>query len=135
MLLWIFTRNDETGLLDDEFRDGDILQTQADALEPTIGSQDKKSYLIVKIPDPANLAKVTADIVLPEYVSGPTPDANVVRRKRRYRLDWRTKFSQEEIALIEDANDLLPDGTTAGGGTVTSGVVAGLFAITDFVRK
>lgn len=135
MLLWIWTRNDETGLLDDEFRDGDILQTKPDTFESSIGSQEKKSYLIIKIPDPPNLAKVTSDLVLPEYGVGASPDEVVIRRKCRYSLDWRTKFTAAEIATVVDANAMLPDGTLESGGTVTSGVVSGKFVITDFRRK
>lgn len=135
MLLWIWTRNDETGLLDDEFRDGDILQTKPDSFEPSLGTQEKKSYLIVKIPDPPNLAKVATDLVTPEYMAGQTPEENVIRRKCRYTLDWRTKFVASEIATVEDANAMLADGTLESGGTVVSGVVSGKFSIMDFRRK
>lgn len=136
MLLWIWTRNDETGLLDDEFKDGDILQTKPDSFEPSIGGQEKKSYLIVKIPDPPNTAKVMTELVRPEYSPGATPDdEHVIRRKCRFRLDWRTRFTATEIATIVDANAVLADGTTSQGGTVTSGVVSGLFTIADFSRK
>lgn len=135
MIFWIWTRNDATGLLDDEYREGDVLMTKPDTFEPSIGAQEKKSFLIVKIPDPPNYAKVEADLVVPEYAPGPTPDENVIRRRCRYRLDWRTRFTEAEIALIESANNMLPDGATASGGTVASGVVSGLFAIGDFVRK
>lgn len=135
MILWIWTRNDATGLLDDEFRDGDIFQTKPDSFEPSIGVQEKKSFLIVKIPDPPNLAVVGEDLVRPEYAAGPSPDETVIRRQRRYRLDWRAKFNAEEIALVESAASVLPDGATGGGGSVTSGVVSSLFTITDFIRK
>ena len=136
MLLWVWFRNDETGLLDDEFRDGDVLQTKLDSFEPSIGTQEKKSWLIVKIPDPANIQKFRDDFERAEYSPGPTAESeNVVRRKRIYRLPWRNKFSAEEIAVIEDANAMLADGNTASGGTVVSGVVSGLFTVADFVRK
>ena len=136
MLLWIWTRNDETGLLDDEFRDGDVLQTKPDSFELSIGTQEKKSFLIVKIPDPPNMAKVEADLVRSEYAPGQTPgDDHVVRRKRLYWLDWRTKFTFLETGQVEDSNTQLPDGTLVSGGTVTSGVVSGKFTISDFRRK
>lgn len=135
MLLWIWTRNDETGLLDDEFRDGDVLQTQPDAFEPSIGNIEKRTFLIIKIPDPPNIAKVASDLVRQEYAPGASPEVRVVRRKRIYRLDWRAKFTADEIAVIEDAAQALPDGATAQGGLVTAGVVIGLFTIGDLVRK
>src|SRR4030042_1714347 len=126
MILWIWPNDDETGLLDDEFKDGDVLQTKPDSFEPSIGSVEKKTKLIIKIPDPLNLAKVTEDLVRPEYVSGPTPDETVIRRKCRYTLDWRTRFAESEIAIIEDGLPMLPDGATQSGGVVTRGVGSGL---------
>lgn len=136
MLLWIWTRDDESGLLDDEFRDGDVLQTKPDSFELSIGTQEKKSYLIIKIPDPPNIAKFMAELVVSEYSPGQTSgEENVVRRRRKFTLDWRTAFIAEEIATIEDANAVLPDGTLASGGTVTAGVVSDKFTVSDFRRK
>lgn len=136
MILWIWTRNDETGLLDDEFRDGDVMQTKPDSFEPSIGLQEKKSFLILKVTDPPNMAKVQTDLERSEYAPGPTlGDDPVVRRKRIYNLNWRTRFAASEIAVVVDANAMLPDGTTQGGGTVVSGVVSGLFAVGDLSRK
>ena len=135
MLLWIWTRNDASGLLDDEFRDGDVFHTAPDDFEPSIGNQEKKSFLIIKIPDPPNMARVSEDLVRPEYAAGPSADANVIRRQRLYSLDWRPKFALTEIEIIEDPNQMLPDGTLLNGGTVTSGVVSGVFVIGDLSRK
>ncbi len=136
MLIWIWTRDDESGLLDGEFRDGDIFQTKPDSFEASIGGQEKKSYLIIKTPDPPNYTKFASEVEAAEYAPGPTLGSeNVVRNKRKYRLEWRTKFSSSETVLIESANDTLPDGATEGGGTVTAGVVDGLFTVTDLIRK
>lgn len=136
MLIWIFTRDDETGLLDGEFRNGDISQTKPDSFEPSIGNIEKRTNLIIKVPDPPNYPAFEQELVEPEYAAGPTTEsANVVRRKRKFRIDWQVKFDAAEIALIESANDTLPDGVTSGGGTVTAGVVDGLFTISDIIRK
>lgn len=136
MLVWIWPRNDETGLLDDEFRDGDPLLTKPDSFEPSIGIQEKKSWLIVKIPDPQNVAKFQTDFERAEYTPGATAAEDPsIRLKRIYRLPWRNKFSASEIATVEDSNAMLADGQTSGGGTVVSGVVSGLFTVNDFVRK
>lgn len=136
MLVSIWTRNDESGLLDAEFRDGDVFQTYLDSFEVSLGTQEKKSWLFIKVPDPANMAAVRNDFGTPEYSPGPSQgEENVIRRMRKYRLDWRAKFTQAEIAIIEDANETLPDGSTTNGGTVTAGVVSGLFTIQDFIRK
>jgi hypothetical protein len=131
MIVRIWVRDDETGLLDDEFKDGDVDSTIPDSAEPTIGGQEKKSWLIIKIPDPPNLGKVETDIIKSEFAPAETPGVNnVTRRKRIYRLDWRSKFTAEEIALIEDGNQQLPDGPD-----VVDGVVINKFTIKDFVRK
>lgn len=136
MLVWLWTRNDETGLLDDEFKDNDVFKTEADSFEASIGTQEKKSWLIVKIPDPPNLQKVRDHLVRTEYQPGATPEAeHVVRNKRLYLSDWRQKFTITEIDTIEDPNQMLPDGPLLSGGTVTSGVVSGKFTITDLRRK
>jgi hypothetical protein len=136
MLIWIWTRDDETGLLDDEFRDGDPLQTKLDSFEPSIGTSEKKSWLIIKIPDPPLTEKFMADFERAEYTPSQTQgEENIIRRKRIYRLPWRNKFTAAEIDVIEDGNAMLPDGQTSQGGTVVSGVVSGLFTVSDFVRK
>lgn len=134
MQILIWTRNDETGLLDDEFRDGDPLQVRDDAF--AFGPQEKKSWLAIKIPDPSLFEKFAADFERSEYSPDPNSEVgSIVRHKRIYRLPWRNKFSANEIATIEDANAMLADGATSGGGTVVSGVVSGLFTVADFVRK
>lgn len=136
MLIWIWTRNDETGLLDDEFKDGDPLKTEPDSFELSIGSQEKKSWLIIKVPDPPNLEKVREDLDKSEYRSGSTPDApHPIRRKRLYTLDWRSKFTSDEITIVEDAAQMLPDGDLASGGSVAAGVVSGKFTMADLSRK
>lgn len=135
MLVKVFPRDDGTGFLDDEMRDGDPLEVHPDSFEGSLGTQEKKSYLIIKIPDPPNLSAVMQAMVRPEYVPGPNPEENLVRRQRIYRIDWRSRFTAEEIDIIEDANATLPDGALASGGTVSSGVVSGKFTINDFIRK
>lgn len=131
MLVKIWTRNDETGLYDDEFRDGDVDSVYDDSFELSLGTQDKKSWLIIKIPNPPNQSKFQNEITRPEY---GVPDAfgaeNIIRRKRIYRLEWRQKFTADEIAIIEDATQNLPDGPD-----VVSGVVYNKFTWTDFARK
>ena len=131
MLLWIWPKNDGTGLLDREYKDGDVFMTRPDSFEPSIGDQEKKSKLIINIPDPPNMSAVEAELVRSEFAPSQTGgEDNVVRRKRIYTLNWRLKFTEEEIAIIEDPTQVLPDGEY-----VTSGVVHGLFVINDFSRK
>ncbi len=130
MLLWIWTRDDETGVLDDEFRDGDVMMARADTFEPSIGVEEKKSWLIVQVPDPPNMDKVLTSLERSEYAPGAqNGDDPVVRRKRLYALNWRGKFTAAEIALIEGRAGL-PDGQT-----VVNGIIVGKFTIRDLSRK
>ena len=136
MIALIWVRDDETGILEDEFKDGDIHVIHPDSFEPSLGAQEKKSWLVVKIPDPPNLAKVQNDLTKSEYRSGESNNhPPVVAKKRLYRLEWRSRFDGSEIAVIEDAAQQLPDGTTSAGGTVTDGVLDGVFTAADFRKK
>lgn len=135
MLLQILVRDEGSGFLDHEGRDGDPLIVHLDSFEPSLGVQDKKSFLIVKIPDPPNLESVKAALGESEFAQGPSAEEVVVRRFRKYAVNWRSKFTQDEIDIIEDSNAMLPDGALSSGGTVTSGVVSGKFTVLDFLRK
>jgi len=121
MLLQLYVRND--GISDEDLRDGDIFATKTDAGEAILGDQEKKSYLFVKLPDPANVADLLLELVKSEYAPGPG-EFNEIRRMRKYRVDWRPKFTSEEIAIIEDATQIF--------GT---GVVENRFTIGDVSRK
>lgn len=128
MKLLIWTRNDETGLLDDEFRDGDVFLVGDDSMP--IGNQEKKSWLAIKIPNPPNMEKVMEEFQRSEYASGRSlGDDPVVRRKRIFTLDWRSKFTASDIERIEKAQGL-PDGND-----VVDGIVINKFTIKDFSRK
>lgn len=135
MLIQLLVRHEGSGFLDAEGRDGDVLLTKPDTFEMNFGSQDKKSFLILKVPDPPNMAAVEAALVESEYEVGQSADETVVRRYRKYTLPWRNAFTAEEKVIIDDSNAMLPDGQLSSGGTVTSGVVSGKFTIADFVRK
>ena len=138
MIIKIIPRDDESGILDGEFRDGDITQVYDDAEESSLGSIEKKANLFVKVPDPPNYDAFKEEIVREEYApAASSGESNVVKHKRKYRINWRTKFDASEIALIENQSGLtqLPDGATSQGGTSTDGVVDGLFVVQDIIRK
>ena len=136
MILKIFPRNDGTGILDDEMKDGDPLEVFPDSYEASLGVQDKKSYLCLKIPDPPNYEAVAEAFVQADYAPNPNvPEGVVIRRMRKYWLNWRSAFTAEEVAVIEDSSATLTDGELASGGTVTAGVVSGKFDYQDFNRK
>lgn len=135
MLIQLLVRDEGSGFLDEEGRDSDPLIVFDDTFEGSLGLQDKKSFLIIKIPDPPNYAAIKQAMGEPEYGPGPDPGVPVVRRFRKYSCNWRSRFQQSEIDVITDANAMLPDGPLSSGGTVTSGVVSGKFTILDFIRK
>lgn len=134
MLAYIWYRDDATGLLDDEHKDGDVGLVFEDSHVP--GALEPKAYLIVKVPDPPNLPKVMTEIVKSEYIPGATPgSAHETRHMRKYKLDWRPHFNDAEIAIITDGAQQLPDGPLLSGGIVTSGIVEQKFTFEDFRRK
>jgi len=134
MQLVIFTRDDETGVLDGEFRDGDISRVYPDSTD--VGNMTKKTKLVVIVEDPPNFERWQSEMVTPEYLAGATPqDESPMKFKRKYRVDWRAKFTLAEIAIIKDVSQILPDGETDQGGVVVSGVVSNLFTLQDVIRK
>lgn len=135
----------DDGPLDFNLKAGDIVKVYLDG--ESIGNQEKKSWLVVAFNYPTNQAgnefptgymeDLQADMMKEEYQAGSTPESNEVRRARRYSIpNWALLFSGDELETIRDATALLPDGDTdTPGGTVTSGVVSGLFTFADIVRK
>lgn len=135
----------DEGPLDFNRKSGDVVFCKLDT-DPAPGTQETKSWLWLSFPDPTNvnggafppayLAQVRDDMAREEYQPGATPDANEIRRARRYSVpNWRQSFSADELAVIDDATQVLPDGSTTFGGTVASGVVSGLFTFASIVRK
>ena len=131
MILQVYVRDDETGLLDGEFRDGDVLQTLNDGHVP--GGIEAKTFLFIQVPDPPNAQAVEENLVKPEPMPGGDPQD--MRHARRYGLNWRAKFTALEVATIEDQTTTLAEGPLVSGGTVTNGVVMDKFVFTDFHRK
>lgn len=135
----------DEGPLDFNRKSGDIVLVYLDS-DPTPGNQEKKSWLITAFDYPTNqsggefppayMAQLKSDMMEEEYGPGPTPDANKIRRARKYSIpNWAQQFSADELVTIRDANAFLADGDTTQGGTVLSGVVSGLFSFADIVRK
>lgn len=136
MIIQLFTRDDESGILDGELRDGDVFATKLDSEEGSIGGIEKKTYLFLKVPDPPNLHVFRDELAKSEYLPAASASEDPqIRYARKYRIDWRTKFTGAEIEFIESAQSTLPDGPTAAGGSVTAGVVSNLFTVQDLIRK
>lgn len=135
MIALLWTRDEASGILDEDSRENDVLKVLLDADEATLGGIEKKSYLAIKIPDPPNIANVMTALVEPEYKVTEDPAETKIRRKRSFFVTWRSKFNADEIAIIEDQTQQFVDGPLVSGGSVVSGVIYDKFTIEDFIRK
>lgn len=134
----------DEGPLDFNRKSGDIVFVYLDGESP--GNQEKKSWLVTAFDYPKNqqgnefpagyMSQLKSDMTGEEYGPGATPDNNVIRRARKYSVPgWEQRFSAGELVTIRDAAAFLADGDTSQGGSVTSGIVSGLFSFSDIVRK
>lgn len=127
MLLVLWFRDDAAGLMAD-FKSGDIDRAVEDT-DP-IGTQEKKSRLVVKIPDPPNKQATVEAWLQSEYELSDNPEEPRIRRKRQYGItNWESKFTAEEIAVIK-SNAGLPEGQF-----VQNGIVVGKFTGADVHPK
>ena len=106
------------GISDEDMRRGDIFQIHPDSWIP--GIEELKVMLVVQIPD--NYGGSWEEFLKSEYAPGPTPDENVIRRARAYRLNFEPKFTPEELARIYDPMQSVD-------------IVIGRFTYEDIVRK
>jgi hypothetical protein len=111
LLVWI---RDE-GVLDTNFRDGDIFQSWPDEWTP--GSKETQRWLAVQIPEGLD----PAELVTSEYAVGPGEEP-VVRRMRKYRLDYAPRLTPEELEAAKDPNVDVP-------------LIEGRYSLVDVVRK
>lgn len=92
------------------------------------------------MPDPPGIFETFKRAVEePERAPG-LPDENgdlPIRHLRIYRLPFHTKLTPAELEVFLAPNSKLPDGpTVSNGGSVTNGVISGLFnSYLEFVRK
>ena len=136
MILQIFNRDDESGLLPSELRRGDVFAVHEDSYVP--GGIERQTSLFVKMPDPPKLAEFQKALVQSRYGQPATigEDAPVVLA-REWKLEYWLSFAPEQVAIIDNEGglDVLPDGALDGGGTVTEGVVEGRFTVNDLRLK
>jgi hypothetical protein len=114
MKLLVWTRDE--GVLDGDFRDGDIFQVHPDEWEP--GTKETQRWLVVQMADEGLSHD---ELMASEYATGPGNDP-VVRRMRKYRLDYAPKLSPEELEAAKDRSADVPP-------------IAGRFTVRDIVRK
>ncbi len=114
MKLMIWTRDE--GFTDGEFRDGDIFQVWPDSWEP--GAREKERFLVVQTPD---FAGDWNELVASEYTAGPGAEP-VIRRMRKYRLDYAAKLDTDELAAARDPEAPVDP-------------IVGRFTLADIARK
>ena len=144
MILKISTKDDETTMLPDERKRGDIMSVHDDAFIP--GRIEKCTNLFVKVPDPPNIAKFQAELVRSEYGNTQTQaqTAPTIKHRIWFLPYWET-LEQSVIDIVDadsdaDENDpgyqdqagvnYLDNGQIAGGGTVVrDGIIEGIFTV------
>ena len=114
MILSVWVRNE--GITDGEFKDGDIFQAHPDTFVPE--GNVLKRWLCVQTPDYGGSFD---ELVAPEYGVGPGNEA-VIRRMRKYRLDYAPKLTPDELTAARDPNVSVP-------------LITGRFTLNDIVRK
>jgi len=136
MIVQIFNRDDETGLLPSELRRGDVFAVHDDSYVP--GNIERKTFFFVQITDPPKLEEFQEALIRSRYGIAATENEDPpVILAREWKLEYWLFLSPEQIELIDNTNqlDVLPDGPIDGGGTVTNGILAGRFSINDFRYK
>lgn len=114
MILMLQTRTE--GVTDDVFKDGDIVRALDDSYVP--GTKELMRFFLVKVPD---LQTSFAELESSEYTVGPMNEP-ILRRMRKYRVDYATKLTAEELASVKDINVSVP-------------VMEGRFTLEDIIRK
>lgn len=116
ILVW--TR--DQGITDDMFKDGDIFKVYAD--DETPGTQETKRWLCVEVEEIVGVAVNWEDLVAPEMAVSSGSEPASYRRVRKYRLEYASKLTPEELASARDPEaDLQP--------------ITGRFTVSDIVRK
>ena len=112
LMLWV---RDE-GFTDGDFRDGDIFQVWDDAWIP--GNLEKARFLVIQVP---NYGGDQNELVASEYAPGPGADP-VIRRMRKYRVDYAPKLDTETLAAVKDIESMVEP-------------ITGVFTLADISRK
>ena len=135
MIVFLMPRDDETGVLHGEFRDGDISSSKFDT-DP-IGNQEKKSRLPAHIDVQQGESLFVQKMNQAEYSVDQFGQPQLKTAARYYIPDWRTRFSSSEIAAIEDSTALIANGPLShgNGAEVIDGIVHGVFTVEDITQK
>lgn len=106
----------DEGFADDQLRDGDVFSVNPDTWEP--GNKEKQRFLVVQVPDHTGSWD---ELAAPEYAPGPGAEP-IVRRMRKYRVDYASKLDSETLAQVRDK-------------AVAVEPIVGLFTLADIARK
>jgi len=101
MRFMVWTHDD--GITDMDFRDGDIFHAGL-ATEWTPSELETSRYLCIEI---QGVQAGISELLSSEFAPGPGND-NVIRRIRKYRVNYINKFSEEELAVIRDPEQVFP---------------------------
>ena len=115
MIFKIYTR--DQGVMDFNLKADDIFSFHQDDYIP--GEKDKQRFLIVKIDGIDDTEAV--ELVEPEFGVGPGASP-VIRRQRKYRLNWRSRLDPEITEAILDPLQSVE-------------VIVGEFTKEDIIRK
>ena len=115
MKLMIYTRDE--GITDDTFKDGDIFQIHDDSWEPW--AKELQRWLVVQIA--GSTGGNESELLSSEYSVGPNNEP-LIRRMRKYRLNYAPKLTPEELAAARDRD-------------TTVEVIISRFTHSDIVRK
>ena len=113
LMLWV---GDE-GPTDLDLKDGDIWAVRPDTWEP--GALELKRWLVIQTED---YLGDQGELVLPEYTTGPAPEAPAVRHARKYKVNYWERLTPQELAAVRDREVSVP-------------IVADRFSLFDIVRK
>lgn len=109
MILQIFVRDDETGLLPGELRRGDVFAVHDDSYVP--GGIERKTFFFVKVPDPPKITDFQTQLVRSRYgVPGTQGEDAPVILAREWKLEYWLSMTPEQVDLIDNtaALNVLP---------------------------
>lgn len=115
MRLMVYTRDE--GITDDTFKDGDIFSLHDDLWVP--GEKEKQRWLVVQID--GSTGANDEELLASEYSVGPNNEP-LIRRMRKYRLNYAPKLTPEELVAARDRETPVE-------------VIVDRFIFADIVRK
>ena len=149
MILQISTRDDESTLLPDERRRGDVFAVYPDTFIPA--TIERATWFFPKLPDPPLLSKWQSQLVLPRYGNPPTDnEPRPVILFREWKLEYWLFLPENEVGIIDNGSDADPNtpgyqaeegvnylatGPLGTGNVTEGGVLEGVFTVNHLKYK